>query len=195
MASSSPEMSTTMTPPRGMALAAMRQRLSRSLTEFLDAIRRAALHCKTVRPLAKMSLAAFSASPVSINAPNEPAAPNARRQNWRRAEAEIALFLMSSMAMARISSSCSPSSTSRPLTIAPTGLITSWHTREQSSAARSSGVSEAIIKLVDPGFDIGTLAETETVSPFVAFDPSLANSLHGRDESLQINAMNEGTTT
>ena len=30
--------------------------------------------------------------------------------------------------------------------IAPTGLITSWHTREQSRAARSSGVSEAIIK-------------------------------------------------
>jgi hypothetical protein len=30
--------------------------------------------------------------------------------------------------------------------IAPTGLITSWHTREQSSAARSSGVSEAMVK-------------------------------------------------
>ena len=144
-------------------------------------------------PLAKMPLAAFSASPVSINAPNEPAAPNARRQNWRRAEAEIELFLMSSMAMAA-SPSCSPSSTSRPLTIAPTGLITSWHTREQSSAARSSGVSEAIIKLVDPGFDIGTLAEIETVSPFAAFDPSLAHSLHGRDESLQMNATNEGAT-
>ena len=29
---------------------------------------------------------------------------------------------------------------------APTGLITSWHTREQRRAARSSGVSEAIIE-------------------------------------------------
>src|ERR1700688_4867071 len=53
---------------------------------------------------------------------------------------------MSSIATVRISSSCFPSSTSRPLTIAPTGLITSWHTREQRRAARSSGVSEAIIE-------------------------------------------------
>ena len=59
------------------------------------------------------------------------------------AEAEAALFLINSKAMARISSSSSPSRTSSPLTIAPTGLMTSWQTREHKSAARSSG---AIVK-------------------------------------------------
>ena len=32
------------------------------------------------------------------------------------------------------------------MTIAPTGLITSWQTREQSSAARSSGARETVVK-------------------------------------------------
>ena len=48
-----------------------------------------------------------------------------------------ALFLIRSIANALVSSSLSSSITSRPLTIAPTGLIRSWQTREHSSAARS----------------------------------------------------------
>ena len=67
----------------------------------------------------------------------EPAAPNARRQNCSRADAVLALFLIRSSAKFLVSSSLSSSSTSRPLTIAPAGLIRSWQTREHSSAARS----------------------------------------------------------
>ena len=79
-------------------------------------------------------------------APSDPAAPKASRQNWSRAEAEIALFLMSSMATVRISSSVSLSSISRPFTIAPTGLITSWQTREHKSAARSREDMDMVVK-------------------------------------------------
>ena len=110
---------------RGTALAAMRHRLSRSLTAFFGAKRAGAFHWSVVRSLPKRLRAAFSASEVSIAAPREPDAPNARRQNWRRAEADSALFLMRSIATLRISSSSSASRTSRPLTIAPTELIKS----------------------------------------------------------------------
>ena len=55
----------------------------------------------------------------------------------KQGEAARALFLISSSAKSRIDGSSS-SRTSRALTIAPTGLITSWHTREQSRAERSS---------------------------------------------------------
>ena len=75
---------------------------------------------------------------MSIWAPAEPAAPKAIRQNCSLAEAVLALFLIRSSAKVLVSSSLSSSSTSRPLTIAPTGLIRSWQTREHSSAARSS---------------------------------------------------------
>ena len=141
-----PAMSTSMTPPRGMPPAAIRQRLSSSFTEFLGASRRGAFQSQCRSIVAEQARATFSASPVSIDAPSEPAAPKASRQNCSRAEAETALFLMRSIATARISSSSSPSSTSRPLTIAPTGLMTSWQTREHSSAARSSGARETIVK-------------------------------------------------
>ena len=78
------------------------------------------------------------ASPRSICAPAEPAAPKASRQNCSRAEAVLALFLMRSRAKVLVSSSLSfSSSTSSPFTIAPVGLIRSWQTREHSSAARS----------------------------------------------------------
>src|SRR5262249_30651219 len=50
-------------------------------------------------------------------------------------------FLINSSANVFIAGSSSSSSTSRPLTMAPTGLITSWQTREQSSAARSRASS------------------------------------------------------
>ena len=53
---------------------------------------------------------------------------------------------MRSMATARMSSSVSLSSISRPLTIAPTGLITSWHTLEHKSAAKSSGAIVTVVK-------------------------------------------------
>src|SRR5262249_17999974 len=82
--------------------------------------------------------ATFSASPRSIWAVTEPAAPNASLQNCSRAEAVLALFLISSSAKFLVSSLLSSSSTSRPLTIAPAGLIRSWHTREHQSPARSS---------------------------------------------------------
>jgi len=70
-------------------------------------------------------------------APAEPAAPNASRQNCSLAEAWCALFLISSSAKVLVSSFLSSSITSMPLTIAPTGLIKSWHTREHTNAARS----------------------------------------------------------
>ncbi len=84
-----------------------------------------------------MPLATPSASARSIEAPAEPAAPKAMRANFSRAEACRALLPISSRAKVRIDSSWSSSRTSSPFTIAPTGLITSWQTREQSRAARS----------------------------------------------------------
>src|ERR1700735_4016737 len=96
---------------------------------------------------------------------------------------------MSSIATVRISSSCSPSSTSRPLTMAPTGLITSWQTREQRRAARASGVSEAIIKFLS-WFGIGAWAETEPgLAALKRSDPYLSDSPPGCDDDL---AMRDG---
>src|SRR5476651_904388 len=60
------------------------------------------------------------------------------RQNCSLAEAVLALFLIRSRAKVLVSSSLPSSRTSSPLTMAPTGLIKSWQTREQSNAARSS---------------------------------------------------------
>ena len=60
-------------------------------------------------------------------------------------DAEAALFLIRSTATSRICGSFSSSRTSRPLTIAPTGPITSWQTREQSRAARSIGARATIV--------------------------------------------------
>ena len=134
-----------MTPPRGMADCAIRQRLSSSLTLFLAANWRGGFHARVVRSPGMTPRVTVSASPVSIDAPNEPAAPKASRQNCSRAEAAAALFLIRSVATARISGSFSSSSTSRPLTIAPTGEITSWQTREHSSAARSIGARATIV--------------------------------------------------
>src|SRR5438093_8492674 len=82
------------------------------------------------------------ASPRSICAPDDPAAPNARRQNCSRADAVLALLRIKSSANSRSSGLGLSSSTSSPLTIAPTGLMRSWQTREHSSAA-SSRVSGA----------------------------------------------------
>src|SRR5947209_1158428 len=137
VSSPSPVTMTRITPPRGIAAAAMRQRLSASFTLFFGMRTRAACHSSLVRSSTRSPRATCSASPVSIAAPAEPAAPKASRQNCSRAEAVRALFLMSSRANERISASCSSSSTSRPLTMAPTGEITSWQTREQRRAARS----------------------------------------------------------
>ena len=67
--------------------------------------------------------------PRSMLAPAEPAAPKARRANCSREEARAALSRTSLSASARIASSFSMSMTSSPLTIAPTGLMTSWQTR------------------------------------------------------------------
>ena len=129
-----------------MELAATRHKLSSSLTVFFGSRLRGAFQRNTVRSFPIRPRATFSASPVSIAAVSDPAAPNASRQNCSRAEAEAALFLMRSMATARMSSSVSLSSISRPLTIAPTGLITSWHTLEHKSAAKSSGAIVTVVK-------------------------------------------------
>src|SRR6516164_1770073 len=84
----------------------------------------------------------FKASPRSICAPDDPAAPNARRQNCSRAEAVLALLRIRSRAKSRSSGFGLSSRTSSPLTMAPTGLMRSWQTREHNSAA-SSRVSGA----------------------------------------------------
>ena len=86
--------------------------------------------------------ATVSASPVSIDAPSEPAAPKASRQNCSRAEAEAALFLISSIATSRISGSFSSSSTSRPLTIAPTGadhVVANARAQQRGEVHRGEG--------------------------------------------------------
>src|SRR3569832_1647009 len=85
------------------------------------------------------------ASPRSIWAPDDPAAPKARRQNCSRAAAVLALLRIRSSAKSRSSGFGLSSSTSSPLTMAPTGLMRSWQTLEQSSAASSSLSGE------DPG--------------------------------------------
>ena len=131
-------MVTSMTPPRGTAVVAMTSRLSSSFTWFLGSSTRGAFQVRVVRSSWMKPRATCSASPVSMAAPAEPAAPKARRANCSRAEAWRALFLMRSCAKPRIDSSFSSSSTSSPLTMAPTGLMTSWQTRLHSSAARSS---------------------------------------------------------
>src|SRR3977135_1360313 len=79
------------------------------------------------------------ASPRSIWAPDDPAAPNARRQNCNRAEAVLALLRIKSRANSRSSGLGLSSRTSSPLTIAPTGLMRSWQTREHNSAASLRG--------------------------------------------------------
>src|SRR6478735_8852541 len=77
------------------------------------------------------------ASPRSICAPDDPAAPNARRQNCNRADAVLALLRIKSRANSRSSGLGLSSRTSSPLTIAPTGLMRSWQTREHNNAASS----------------------------------------------------------
>src|ERR1700733_3396883 len=77
------------------------------------------------------------ASPRSICAPEDPAAPNARRQNCNRADAVLALLRIKSSANSRSSGLGLSSRTSSPLTMAPTGLMRSWQTREHNSAASS----------------------------------------------------------
>ena len=78
----------------------------------------------------------------------KPAAPNAIRQNCNRPEACRELFLMRSSAKVRVSSSCASSSTSRPLTTAPTGLIKSWQIREHNKAERSSASGVTVPDMV-----------------------------------------------
>src|SRR5882757_4791478 len=92
------------------------------------------------------------ASPRSICAPADPAAPNARRQNCKRAEAVLALLRIKSSANSRSSGLGLSSRTSSPLTMAPTGLMRSWQTREHNSAA-SSRASGAVAE--DEVADIG----------------------------------------
>src|ERR1700677_2748086 len=77
------------------------------------------------------------ASPRSICPPDEPAAPNARRQNCNRADAVLELLRIRSSANSRYSGLGMSSNTSSPLTMALTGLMRSWQPREHNSAASS----------------------------------------------------------
>ena len=68
----------------------------------------------------------------------------------RRAEADLALFLMRSRANVRVSSSVSSSSSiSSPFTIAAVGPIRSWQTREHRSAARSRASRATAVAMGD----------------------------------------------
>jgi hypothetical protein len=136
--SASPVTDTSIVPPRGTAPLAIMTRLRRSLTLFFGNSARGALQVSAILSSPNMPRATPSASPRSMEAPAEPAAPKASRANCSRAEAWLALLRIRSRAKSRMPRSSS-SSTSSPFTMAPTGDITSWQTREQRSAARSSG--------------------------------------------------------
>ena len=70
----------------------------------LDALDLAALLCSRVcHDLISPTGAIVCASSRSICAPAEPAAPNASRQNCRRVDAVLALFLMRSRAKSLVS--------------------------------------------------------------------------------------------
>ena len=64
-------------------------------------------------------------------------ATRAARMTLERAEAVLALLRIRSRANSRSSGLGLSSSTSSPLTMAPTGLMRSWQTREHNSAASS----------------------------------------------------------
>ena len=98
IASPCPTGSTVMLPPRGMVPAARISMLRSSFTRFFGNRTRGSFQVSFVFSSSIMPRATLSASPVSIEAPAEPAAPNAIRQNCSRAEAVVALFLMSSSA-------------------------------------------------------------------------------------------------
>src|SRR5690606_41051383 len=65
-------------------------------------------------------------------------APKARRKYFSLSADVRALSASKSRHLSRISGSVSLSRSSSPLLIAPTGLSRSWHSLEQSSAARST---------------------------------------------------------
>ncbi len=140
-------------PPRGIAWVATKSKLSRSLTRFFGTNARVRFQVSLTLSSAMNPRATVSASPRLISAPAEPAAPKASRQNCSLAVACPALFLIRARAKSRVSSSFDSSSTSRPLTMAPVGLIRSWQTREHSSAARSRPVSVVVIQKFLQGID------------------------------------------
>ena len=105
--------------PRGIEAPAMMMRLSRSFTRFLGRSWRGRFQAIVSRSSCSSPRVAFSASPRSISAPAEPAAPKAMRAYCRRADAWFALFFTRSSALFFIASSFSSSKISRPLTMAP----------------------------------------------------------------------------
>ena len=79
-------------PPRGMDWPAISSILSSSLTRFLASSARGRFQASLVLSSSRKPRAMVSASPRSIWAPAEPAAPNAIRQNCSLAEAVPALL-------------------------------------------------------------------------------------------------------
>ena len=79
--------STVSVPPRGMAPAPTISMFNKSLTRFFGTNSLGRFQMIVVLPSSMRPRAAFSASPSSICAPAEPAAPNASRQNCSLAEA------------------------------------------------------------------------------------------------------------
>ncbi len=126
-----PSGSTLSTPPRGMLCWTITSMLSNSLTRFFASRSRGSVHVSLVLPSSRWPRAIVSASPRSIWAPAEPAAPNARRQNCSRADAFLALLRIRSRANSRSSGEGLSSITSSPLTMAPTGLMRSADPRAQ----------------------------------------------------------------
>ena len=98
MVSPSPIGSTVSWPPRGIAWPAISSIFSRSLTRFLPISTRGRFQASLVLSSSRKPREIFSASPVSICEPADPAAPKAMRQNCSLAEAVLALFLISSSA-------------------------------------------------------------------------------------------------
>ena len=136
--SPSPIGSTVSLPPRGIACCGDHQHVEQQLDPVLRQ-----QHARQIPGRAWSCRPRESRAPPSrrrrVRSARRPSPPRRRRcrQNCSLAEAVCALFWIRSSANSLVSSSLSSSSTSRPLTIAPTGLIRSWQTREHSSAARS----------------------------------------------------------
>ena len=93
MVSPSPTGSTVSVPPRGMVCPPIISMLSSSLTRFFGSSTRGRFQVSLVFSSSMKPRAIFSASPRSICAPAEPAAPNASRQNCKRAEAVAGALL------------------------------------------------------------------------------------------------------
>ena len=143
---------TSSVPPRTSASLAISVRLSITLSAVLGNVFASTHQLKVVRLLSisRPSIAAL-ASRLSTCSPKPPAPPKASRKNLSLLADARALSLSSWNTRARISSSVSSVSSSSPLLSAPTGESRSWHSREQSRLAKSTGLTDMNFPWIDPG--------------------------------------------